>query len=260
MPEARTAGKLGLIHRELPEAMGLLKAYLANPLGAPPASVMWPASLSACGMLGNGPDPTAPDYPDGVGDCTIAGTVHLRMLAALLAGETENWPNGDQTIAAYMALSGGQDNGLVEADVLKTWQTQGILGNRISAFAPLDITDDAEIRAACALFGATKVDVDVPANAMTQFNAGEPWHLDGTPADNEIEGGHSVVRCGYYNDAKWGPVWGLLTWGTVQLATQPWMVAHVVQDWVVLTSEFVVAKPGLVNVPALQADIAKLAS
>ena len=258
MDSQRTPGKLGLIHKPLPEEMGMLSDYLANPLGRPPSSVTWPAALSSCGMLGNGPDPTAPDYPDGVGDCTIAGTVHLRMLAALLTGETETWPNGDQTIAAYMALSGGRDSGLVEADVLKAWQSQGILGNKIAAFAPLDISDDAEIRAACSLFGATKVDVDVPANAMDQFSAGEPWHLDGTPADHQSVGGHSVVRCGYYTDTKWGPVWGLLTWGKVQLATQPWMIAHVVQDWAVLTSEFVNAQPGVVDVAALQADIAKL--
>ena len=37
------------------------------------------------------------------------------------------------------------------------------------------------------------------------------------------------------------------------------MVKNCVQDWAVLTNEFVTANPGLVDVAALQADIKKLA-
>ena len=260
MTEPRKAGKLGLIPKELPAKLGMMSSYMINPLGAPPPTLTWPASLSSCGMLGNGPDPSAPDYPNGVGDCTIAGVFHLRMLAAALCGQVEAWPSGAVTIAIYMSLSGGRDSGLVEADVLRAWRDRGLWGNKIAGYAPLDIANDDEIRAACALFGGTKVDVKVPANAMAQFDAGEPWHLDGSGADDEYEGGHSIVRCGYYVDKTWGPVWGTLTWARVQLATDEWMAKNVMQDWAVLTNEFVTADPHRVDVTALQADIAKLAA
>ena len=258
MDSQLTAGRLGLVHKELPEGTKLMAAYLASPLPAPPTNVTWPTSLQSCGMLGNGPDPSAPDYPQGVGDCTIAGTVHLRMLDAALTAEQETWPTGEQTIAAYMELSGGRDSGLVESDVLKAWQSQGILGNKIAAFAPLDISDTAELQSACALFGGTKVDVNVPANAMSQFDARQPWHLDGSAADNQSLGGHSIVRCGFYVDTKLGLVWALLTWGTVQLATDAWMQKNTLQDWAVITNEFVTANPGLIDLAALKADIARL--
>ena len=248
----RIAGKLGMIPAPLPKEIGLLSTYLANPLGVPPAQVAWPASLSSCGMLGN----------DTFGDCTLAGAVHLDMACAAITGEVRTFPDAQETIDQYEQITGGADSGCVEAEVLRRWQGQGLFGglSKIAGFAPLDIYEPDELKAAVALFGATYVGIKVPANAQAQFAARQAWHLDGSPADHQSVGGHCVVKVGYYMDAAWGNVWALLTWGTVQLATEQWLAGNLLEDWAVLSQEFVQAAPGVVNVAALQDDIAKLSA
>ena len=250
MTEPRKAGKLGMIPKPLPEDLGMLASYMTNPLGTPPASLTWPAAMSSCGMLGN----------DRFGDCTWAGAVHLRMLCAAIAGEVETFPTDSDTINGYLAFTHGQDSGCVEADVLKLWQTKGMFGNKLAGFAPLDIGDTDELKAATALFGGTYIGIKVPANASAQFEAHQAWHLDDTSADDNYEGGHCVVKCGYYLDSVWGKVWAVLTWGAVQLVTEEWMAKNLLEDWAVLTDEFIDARPGLIDVAALQADLAKLAA
>jgi hypothetical protein len=66
------------------------------------------------------------------------------------------------------------------------------------------------------------------------------------------------VPAGYYTDPTWGPVWVVLTWGTVQLATEAWMQQNREEEYALLTDRYVAANPGVVNLPLLQQDIAKL--
>ena len=243
MPHPRIAGKLGRRDARNPVQLRWLADYLVNPLPVAPRTLDHTVGVKGFAMYGN----------DRYGDCTFAGMTNLRAADAHLLAETETWPSAQQVIDAYLAYTGGQDEGAVEADLLLAWRRQPILGATIAGYAPLHVSQHATLKSAMALFGGAYVGVQVPAPAMTQFRMGQPWHLTGTRADNDIEGGHCVPLLGY---AAEGPL--CVTWGHVQHISWKWWDRYADEAWAVLTHEFVAAKPGLVDVAAMQADIAKL--
>ena len=241
----RKAGRLGKLAPKQAVGLRWLVDYLTDPLPKAPATLDLTKGVAAWGMLGN----------DRYGDCTFAGAVHLRMAAAAMVGEVDHWPTADQVVAAYLTYTHGQDVGAVETDLLAYWRTTGILANRIWGSAPVHVTEHAEVKSAIALFGGLYAGIKVPANAAEQFEAHEPWHLTDTEADHEYVGGHCVPLLGY--TAK-GPL--CVTWGAVQAMTWAWWNANADEGHAVLTGEFLTAKPGVVNVGALEADLNKLAA
>jgi len=203
------------------------------------------------------PSMEAPDVPDWrmcandeVGDCTLAAVVHQRMAcAADLDIPTEAWPSDAKILSTYFAMTGGKDSGLVEADVLHTWHTTGLFGDRIAGYAPGDHRDEEELQAICATFNAVYCGIVVPAPAEQQFQAGEPWDLTGTSADRQVLGGHAVPLVGYNAD---GPVF--VTWGKTQQATWRWWAVNGEEAWAVVTSE----DSRKLDLATLQADLARL--
>jgi hypothetical protein len=190
-------------------------------------------------MLGN----------DEYGDCTIAGVVHLRMADAAEQSQSETWPSADEVVRTYFTLSGGQDAGLNEADVLHTWYRAGLFGDKISGYAPVNHRSFDELRSVVAAFGGSYLGITVPAPAQEQFANGQPWDLTGTSEDRDIEGGHCVPAVGY--DSQYVYV---VTWGQLQKATWRWVHANLEEAWAVLTSE-----DARVNLSALQQDLRLLA-
>ena len=188
-------------------------------------------------------------------NCTFAGAVNLRAADAHLLAETEVWPCAQDVIDAYLAYTHGQDAGAVESDLLEYWRTQGILGNTIVGHAPLHVGQHAELTSAMALFGGAYTGIKVPANAEAQFEAGETWHLTGSSEDDDYVGGHCVPLLGY---TSLGPL--CVTWGAVQHMTWAWWDHVADEAHAVITHEFVAAKPGVVNLPLLEADMKKLAA
>lgn len=230
--------KYGRLAARRPVGLRDLTAYAGGPLPSAPPQVT-PPSVADWGMYGN----------DQFGDCTAAGVVHLRMANAAEHAETETFPTEQEVVAEYFALSGGQDTGLVEADVLQTWQTTGLWGNKIVGYAPVDHRNQAELRSVVAAFGASYLGVAMPAPAQGQFAAGQPWDLTSTSADRQIEGGHCIVLAGY--DDCFGYV---VTWGALQRATWRWLATYLEEAWAVLSSE-----DDRVDDAALRADLAALA-
>lgn len=192
-------------------------------------------------MLGN----------DEVGDCTLAGVVHLRQAVAAAHGETETLPSAAAVVAQYFRMTGGQDAGLPEADVLQTWQAAGLFGNKIDGYAPLDHRNPDELRSVIYAFGAAYLGVVIPATAQQQFAAGEPWDLTGTSEDRQIMGGHCVPAIGYDPDHLY-----VVTWGKTQQVTWRWASVYLEEAWSTLTSEIAAANG--VDLDALQADLATL--
>jgi hypothetical protein len=223
-------------------ALGDLTHYLTKPLPAPPAAVTAP-------RLG---------YPmadnDRLGDCTIAAVVHTDQATAALVGEPWSYPGDDVVANEYTELTGGGDTGLVETIVLQAWQTRGMFGHKLAAFAPLAVKHTQTIKQAVALCGAVYAGVLVPAPAQQQFAAGKPWDLTGTPADGEIEGGHAIPLVGY---SSLGPV--CVTWGRLQQVTWRWWLAYSEECYAVVTSA-VKARGSLrgVNFDALDRDLTAL--
>ena len=145
----RTAGLRGRLPVK-PEgerfAIRYLGEYLAGPLPAPvyPVDVSGGIAPDAWLMLGNGPDPSVPEHPEGCGDCGFAGRLHAQMAKAAAGGEPMPSETAAQLVAEYFAYDHGQDAGVNLADVLLFWYQQG----RVLAFAPVDHTDKAAVDSA----------------------------------------------------------------------------------------------------------------
>lgn len=239
-----TGLRYGRLAARRPVGLADLDAYLVSPLPPPPPSV--PAPTAAWGMLGNGPDPSLTvggGRP--LGDCTIAGVVHLRMAVAGRVGATEVFPDSNSVADTYLRLAHGRDTGLVEADVLHTWHVAGLFADRCVGYAPLDWRDATVLRQAVAVFGGVYLGVSMPSSAEAQFAAGEPWTLTG---DRRVVGGHCVVAVGY--DADWLLV---VSWGVTQRVAWDWLAAFGEEGWAVVCSE----EPA-VDLDVLRADLARI--
>lgn len=233
----RKAGLLGARHPRRPDALRDLIAY-ASPLPAGPAEVDVP-DVGTWGMCLN----------DQLGDCTIAAAAHLQMSWAHEHGSSLVVPSDEEVRAAYYAMTGGRDSGLVEADVLAVWRTQGLLSDLLMGYAPVNRGDLATMRDALAVFSGLYVGVQMPGVAQEQFEAGEPWHLTGTSADRQIEGGHAVPLLGY--DAEG---FACVTWGAVQHVTWDWWETYGTEAWALVPSD----DCHDIDFEALEADLAKV--
>jgi hypothetical protein len=247
MPTTRSAGRRGRLPVKPPAerfAIQYLSSYLSTPLPPPAYPVDVTAGITDWGMLGNGPDPTLPQYPHGLLDCTFAGRQHNRMAKAAAAGEQEQWETTEALAAEYLAYDKGKDVGANMADLLLYWYQAGT----ILAFAPLDHTDPAEVDAAMAAFHGAYVGVDLTADAEQLFGQHQPW----TTANGEQpqpNGGHCIVKVAA--DGSQFDSW--VTWGAVQQSTLGWTRACLEEAWVIITAED--AQAASLNLTQLKADI-----
>lgn len=228
-------------------------AYLAPDLPAPPPSADWlsPVPADAWGVLGN----------DTVGDCTCAGVAHKRIgdvylnqKGRVLAVTTQ------ETLALYSAITGynpadpSTDQGAVCQDVLDYWRRNGFLGEKIIAFAKIDISNETELKQAINLFGQVYAGFYFPDSAMAQFNAGQVW--DVVPGAT-IEGGHCVTL-GAYDETGIECV----TWGRVQKLTWAFFRRYFDEAWVIVSPDMIDPATGKdvqgFDLYALGADFAKL--
>lgn len=216
-----------------------LTAYLRDPLPAGPASVPVP-DVARWGMLGN----------DRVGDCTIAGVEHVRIANAAEHGEQIRLLTADEVVGEYFQLTGGEDDGCDEATVLSAWQRDGLCGERICGYAPVDHRNLDEIRSVTAGFGACYLGIVVPSNMEQQFTAFMGGTGSGfTAASGTLtQDGHCVVIVGYTPS---GPQ--ICTWGAVVPATWAWLSWCLEEAWAVLTVE-----DDRVDHVTLTADLAKI--
>lgn len=204
-------------------------AYLASELSAPPASSDWlsPVPVGRWGMLAN----------DQFGDCTCAGVGHKRIGDVYVnQGKTLTVTDAD-ALGLYSAVTGfnpndpNTDQGAVCQDVLQYWQKHGFLGEKIVAFAKVDISNVTEVKQAIALFGQIYTGFNFPNTAMDQFNNGQPWDV---VTGATIEGGHCVTIGAY--DAT-----GLecVTWGAVQKLTWAFFKKYFDEAWVIVTPDMI---------------------
>ncbi|WP_327066910.1 hypothetical protein [Kitasatospora sp. NBC_01302] len=209
-------------------------------LPAPPASSDWltPVPAADWGMLGN----------DEWGDCTCAGVGHKRIgdvyvnqQHQVLAVTTAD------ALALYSAVTGFDpnagpsgdnptDQGAVCQDVLQYWQKSGFLGEKIVAFAKVDLSNLTAVKQAIATFGQVYTGFNFPSSAMDQFNNHQAWDV---VKGASIEGGHCVTIGAY--DAT-----GLecVTWGAVQKMTWAFFQKYFDEAWVIVTPDFVSAATG----------------
>jgi hypothetical protein len=242
----RTAGKRGRLPVK-PEgeryAIRYVHEYLATPLPAPAYPVDVSGGITDWLMLGNGPDPSVPEHPDGVGDCGFAGRQHVRMAKA--AGGHEPMPSetAAELVAEYLAYDHGQDVGVQLAEVLLSWYQAG----KILAFAPVDHTAPAAVDSAMAAFRGAYCGVDLTDDADELFQEGKPWNVSGGQQPDPSEG-HCIVKVG-----ATGMLDTWVTWGALQEAMAGWTGACLTEAWVIITQED--ADAASLDIARLRADI-----
>lgn len=218
----------------------------------PPASADWltPVPKAAWGMLGN----------DQVGDCTCAGVGHMRIGDVFVNQGATLKVSTEQTLAFYSAITGytpsdpDSDQGAVCQDVLDYWRKRGFLGEKISAFAKVNVRDAREVRQAIQIFGQLYTGFQVPSSAMDQFNEGQPWDV---VEDASIEGGHCVTVGAYDKDGLTA-----VTWGATQRMTWDFWDKYFDEAWVVVGPDDINPSSGLdargLNLAALGSDFTAL--
>jgi len=242
---ARKVGKLGKLAPQFPVEERELSHYTSQPLPAAPPSVDYAEKVAnGFPMDGN----------DQYGDCTMAAAAHLIQAWNAETNINLPVPTDTEVVAQYMKLTDGKDTGLVESQVLQDWMKGGLWGNKIVAFAPVNVHSLDALKQAVAFFGGVYVGIQVPTNAQTQFASGLPWTLDPGWESQPIEGGHAIPILGY--DDQW---LYCVTWGAVQQMAWDWWSTYSDEAWVVLSEEYQKAgKMDGIDVAALQADIASV--
>ncbi|WP_043265664.1 hypothetical protein [Streptomyces sp. CT34] len=241
---ARVTGKFGKLRPQFPVEIKDFTEYQTAPLPVPPPTVYWEKNVSTWPMDGN----------DQYGDCTMAAAAHAIQSWNAQTSENLPVPTEQQVVQEYLHLSGGQDTGLVESKVLKTWKSGGLWGNRVVAYAPVNVHDLTAIRQTISLFGAVYAGIQVPANAQQQFQDGKPWTLDPGWQDQRIVGGHAIPLLGYDADYLYA-----ITWGAVQPVAWDWWSMYSDEAWAVLSEEY--EEKGTVNgidLATLKEDLQKV--
>ena len=227
-----------------------LKNYLTSALAAPPAS--YDVLPKVYAKLKNS-DPTKlfpMDGNDTLGDCTIAALAHADTVYGGLIGKKKIMAR-QAVVKLYMHLTGGIDSGLNELDVLNYWRSHLASGDKIVAFASVDVKNHTHIQQAIQLFAGVYIGFQVQENCVEEFDAHKPW----TPGPL-TQDGHAVYAVAY--DATGVTV---LTWGNTQKATWAWWDECVDEAYAILPPEAKKADfaPGF-NFNQLKADLGAVAN
>jgi hypothetical protein len=233
-------------------------------LGPPPAaSPDW-----ASAVMRQSPGGWQMDGNDEYGDCCFADCAHQEMLRTANVGTI--WiPTTDQTLALYTAVTGfnpnnpSTDNGADELTVIQYLTNTGWNGRKLDSHANLDPTQLDQIKWVVCIFGASRLGLNLPDSAMTQFNNGQPWDY---VAGAQLDGGHDVPVVKYDSD---GTVW-VVTWGRLQAVKPAFMAAkysdgtpYVEEAHAELAFDWVATKgtaPDGLDMAQLQADLTAVVS
>jgi hypothetical protein len=169
-----------------------------------PRSEDYLAALPGWQMLGN----------DSVGDCNSVTWANMRRLVTGTL-TTENYPTQEQVWQFYRTQNPGFDpNGTAGTNGPGSSDDQGMDiqtgleylhanggpdGVKVVAFAKVDHTNMAEVKAALAICGCLWLGINVLSQNQDQFAEGKAWtNVPGA----SIEGGHAILGGGYSTDIK----------------------------------------------------------
>ncbi len=225
----------------------LLKKYIAA-AAAPPPSFDNLTKVYA-NLKESDPAKLFPmDGNDTLGDCTIAALAHAVTVFRGLITKKKIWAK-QSVVKLYYHLSGGVDSGLNELDVLNYWQTHSADGDKIIAFAKIDVKNHTHIQQAIQIFGGVYLGFQVQQNCIQEFDAKKPWTPG--PLTND---GHAVFATGYDKDGV-----TVLTWGNTQKATWGWWDECVDEAYAILPPEAENLKFDGFDLAQLKADLAAVA-
>jgi hypothetical protein len=234
----------------------LLASYVTPSLPTPPASFDISSKVTAWGMMDN----------DQIGDCTCAAAGHLIMEWTANAGKKAATPTDKQIVAAYSAITGynpvtgANDNGANELDVLNYWRQTGIAGHKIDAYMALEPSNYNHVMDSVYIFEGCYIGVQLPISAQAQTQNHQPWSVPpGGPTGNGKPGswgGHAVPVVAY--DARGVTV---VTWGALQVMTWTFWEAYCDEAYAILSTDYLNGKkqaPQGFSMKELQEDLADL--
>jgi len=214
-------------------------SILRSDLPSYPASEDYLAKLSGWQLLGN----------DKVGDCNAVTWANMRRLVTATLS-TENYPTQDQVWQFYQTQNPGFDpNGSPSTDGPGSPMDQGMDiqtgleylhanggpdGVKVVAFAKVDHTSVAQVKAALAIFGGLWTGITVLDANQQEFSEGKAWT---DVSGSAIDGGHAVLSGGYKDGIKF------ITWAQeTQFAPSFWNgvvqgTPLVEETWVVIWPE-----------------------
>jgi hypothetical protein len=131
----------------------------------------------------------------------------------------------------FNPAGGGDDNGVVLADMLSEVHKNGIGGIKAVAYASVDITSEAEVQAAIDIFGDLHLGVSLQTAQQRQTNTGL-WDYK----KSGVWGGHAVLA-GSYTGATAGKDISVITWATPVGMTDAFWAKQVDEAWVVIWPE-----------------------
>jgi hypothetical protein len=171
MSEVRVRGQFGRLPND--PSKPRLRLGPEHLKATPPATVNFYSSIGGGGMLGN----------DQYGDCVFAANGHIVEQQTALGQGKEVTVTTAQALAEYSKVTGfnpndpSTDNGAMVQDGLSDLQKSGLAGHKIAAFAEISISDMTTLKNAVSEFGVVDIGFNVPASAMSQFDAGQPWDV-----------------------------------------------------------------------------------
>jgi hypothetical protein len=203
---------------------------------------------------------------DQIGDCTCAAAGHLIMEWTANAGKKMVTPTDKQIVAAYSAVTGynpvtgANDNGANEIDILNYWRQTGIAGHKIGAFMALEPSNHNHVMDSVYIFEGCYIGVQLPKSAQPQVQNHQPWSVppggpvgDGAPGS---WGGHAIPVVAY--DARGVTV---VTWGALQTMTWSFWEVYCDEAYAILSKDYLTGKsttPEGFSLKQLQADLADL--
>lgn len=169
---------------------------------------------------------------DRLGDCTIAGMANEDAIASKIEGRPCLCTEA-AVVHTYFGLTGGEDTGLVEFDVLTQATRQGLqLGGpepmKLAAWVKVPVHNTAARSSLIAIFGALYLGVALPAAAQNQQIWTGPPNLQGSHAPGSW-GGHCLLEGGYDATHRY-----LVTWGAKKLCDELWLRAYCDEAYVLL--------------------------
>ena len=172
-------------------------------------------------------------------NCVAVAWANNRRIVSTVLGTAE-YPTQDMVFSVYKTQNPGfpaQDDGMDEQSLWE-WLAKNTApdGSKLAAFAAVDYTNPAEVKAAIAIFGSVIVGINVLDANMTEFDDSQPW--DYVP-DSPVDGGHGVVVAGY-GPAGSGALGGderFVTWGQETSFTDAFWANETEECWVLIYPE-----------------------
>lgn len=194
---------------------------------------------------------------DRKGDCTCAAAGHMVQNWTATAGALRT-PLDADVERFYIPVTGNEDDGRVEIDVLNSWRHVGFGGDKIVAYAQIDPKNHAHLKAAIYLFGGVYVGIGLPRTAQNQHSE---WTVVGHGPDSEAGswGGHAVPYVGYNSAAL-----TCVTWGALMKLSYGFNDAYTDEAYAVISHDWLNANsqqaPSGLNLAALLASLPSVSS